>query len=300
MREIYGAIARHLRTGTPFAAATLVATRGAKASAIGTTLIVEADGSFYGDIGAGCHEGAIVERAVAALADGDAKAQMLRFDLDDEVLAGTGCGASLDIVLWRPERSFLPTAELAAEGLEDASFELEGVTIAIGRRLRLVIVGATALGAELTSLAHHADYAVTLVDPRPAFATLARQPDADELIVAWPDDAAPSRRFAEAAAIAIVSHDVKLDLPALRAALASSARYIGLLGNRRVQRARRAALRQEGYDEAQLARVHGPAGLDLGGTTDGQTALSILAEILAVERNRSGSPLGGGSGPIHP
>jgi xanthine dehydrogenase accessory factor len=300
MRETYGAIARRLRDGVPFAAATLVATRGAKASAIGTTLIVERDGSFFGDIGAGCHEGAIVERAVAMLASNDAKAEVLRFELDDEVLVGTGCGASLDVVLWRPGSDFAPTAERIAAGDEEARFELEGATIAFPRRARLVIVGATALAAELTAFAHRADYAVALVDPRPAFATRARQPDADELIVAWPNDGLAAKLFAEATAIAILSHDVKLDVPALHAALASGARYIGLLGNRRVQRARRAALREEGYDDAQLARIHGPTGLDLGGTTDGQTALSILAEILAVERNRSGAPLGITTGSIHP
>ncbi|HEY9084544.1 MAG TPA: XdhC family protein [Candidatus Tyrphobacter sp.] len=300
MREIFGTIARRLREPAAFVAATLIASRGAKASAIGTTLIVERDGSFCGDIGAGCHEAEIVERALEMLAHGGAKAQTLTFDLDDEVLAGTGCGASLDVALWMPERSFAPVAERIAAGEQDVLFALEGTTIVIPRRPRLAIVGATALAATLTLLAHRADYAVAIVDPRPAFATRARQPNADELIVAWPDDAAAAALFARVAAIAIVAHDVKLDLPALRTALASTAGYIGLLGNRRVQSARRAALREEGYDDAQLARIHGPAGLDLGGTTDGQTALSILAEMVAVLGRRSGSPLSRVSGPIHP
>lgn len=300
MREIYATIAQRLRNGGAFAAATLVAMRGAKASAIGTSLVVERDGSFHGDIGAGCHEGAIVERALAMLAAGDRRACVLTFDLDDELLAGTGCGASLDIALWRPAGEFAPVAQRIAEGSEGVSFELEGFTIAIAARPRLLIIGATALAAELTAIAHRADYVVSVVDPRPPFATRVRHPEADELIVAWPDDATISMRFAQAAAIAIVSHDVKLDMPALRAALASPAGYVGLLGNRRVQAARRAALRDEGSDDARLARIHGPAGLDIGGTTDGQTALSILAEILAVERERSGTPLGAGTGPIHP
>jgi xanthine dehydrogenase accessory factor len=300
VREIYGAIARRLHERERFAAATLVAARGAKASAIGTTLLVDADGSFAGDIGAGCHEGEIVERAAAMLAANERAPRLLTFDVDDEVLVGTGCGASLDVVVWRPDASFEETARAVATGERDVAFSLQGVTIEVPSRLLLVIVGATALAAELTRLARDCDYAVTIVDPRPAFATRARQPEADELVVAWPDDGAVTARLNEAAAIAILCHDVKLDVPALRAALAAPAGYIGLLGNRRVQAARRAALRTEGYDEMQLARIRGPAGLDLGGTTDGQTAVSILAEMLAVQRNRSAEPLSVSSGPIHP
>jgi xanthine dehydrogenase accessory factor len=300
MREIYANVARRLRDRVPFVAATLVATRGAKASAIGTTLLVDGDGSFAGDIGAGCHEGEIVERATAMLAADDPAPQLLTFDIDDEVLVGSGCGASLDIVVWRPSMDFEATASAIAAGRHDVTFSLEGVTVDIPRKERLVVVGATALAAELTTIARRCDYAVTVVDPRPAFATSDRHPEADRLVVAWPDDADVKTLMRAASAIAIVSHDVKLDVPALRVALASSAHYIGLLGNRRVQAARRAALLDEGFDEAQLARIRGPAGLDIGGTTDGQTALSILAEILAAARGRSATPLSRSDGPIHP
>lgn len=300
MRDIYGGIARRLRERVPFVVATLVAARGAKASAIGTSLVVDADGSFAGDIGAGCHEGELVERATAMLAAKASVAQRLSFDVDDEVMPGTGCGASLDVVVWRPQPEFEEVARAIASGEHDVRFALEGAAIEIPGKVRLVIVGATALAAELARFARECDYAVTIVDPRPAFATRARQPAADELIVAWPDDVAAATRLDEAAAVAILSHDVKLDLPALRAALGSPARYIGLLGNRRVQAARRAALREEGYDDAQLARIHGPAGLDIGGTTDGQTAVSILAEMIAMQRDRAAEPLSQSAGPIHP
>lgn len=300
MREIYGEIARRLRAKEPFAVATLIAAREARASAVGTSLVVAPDGSFAGDIGAGCHEGTIIERAVKALSHPATMVPVtMRFDLDDEVLAGTGCGASLDVVLWMPSSDFAEPAEAIASGLRDVTFGLAGATIAVARRARLVIVGATALAAQLTTVAHAADFIVTIIDPRPPFAAAARHPNADELLVVWPDDPVAVARMDEAGAIVVLSHDVKLDLPALRAALGTLASYIGLLGNRRVQRARREALREQGYDAAQLVRIFGPAGLDLGATTDGQTALSILAEIVAITRGRFGGPLSSSSGAIH-
>jgi len=299
VREIYGTIARRLRDEEPFAVATLIATRGAKASAVGTSLVVDADGSFAGDIGAGCHEGTIVERALAMLGESSTAPVRLPFELDDELLAGTGCGASLDVVVWRPQRAFEETAQAIAAGERDVTFDLDGETIVVGRRPRLLIVGATALAAELTALAQRADYVVTVVDPRPPFATRERHPTADELLLTWPDDPVAVARAQEAVAIAVVSHDLKLDLPALRTALGSLAAYVGLLGNRRVQAARRAALLAEGYERVQIARIRGPAGLDLGGVTDGETAVSILAEMIAVQRERSGEPLSRGNGPIH-
>lgn len=299
MREIYGEIARRLRAKEPLAVATLIAAREARASAVGTSLVVAPNGSFSGDIGAGCHEGTIVERGVEILERAPLAPVTMRFDLDDEVLAGSGCGASLDVVLWVPTDDFAEPAEAIAQGARDVTFELAGATIAIARRPRLVVVGATALAAQLTTMARAADFVVTIVDPRPPFATAARHPNADELLVVWPDDPVAVARMEEAVAIVVLSHDVKLDLPALRGALGTLAAYVGLLGNRRVQRARREALRAEGYDATQLARIFGPTGLDLGATTDGQTALSILAEIVAVQQGRSGLPLSASSGPIH-
>lgn len=298
MREVYGAIARALRDRRQIAVATLVAVRGAKTATVGTSLVVESDGSFLGDIGAGCHEGAIIERALEAIAQGGSP-RMLTFELDDEVLAGSGCGASLDVVLWLPPAEFEETADALAAGARDVSWTLEGTRIEISRRRRLAIIGATALARELTALAQRADYAVTIIDPRPPFATRSRHPQADEILVVWPDDPAARARLDEAGAIVVLSHDAKLDLPALRAALASPAGYIALLGNRRVQAARRETLRGEGYDQRQLERIHGPAGLDLGASTDGQTAVAILAEMIAVEHKRSAVSLTRTAGPIH-
>ncbi|MGA8534951.1 MAG: XdhC family protein, partial [Candidatus Tumulicola sp.] len=134
--------------------------------------------------------------------------------------------------------------------------------------------------------------------PRPTFATEERIPDASEIVRAWPDDYLP-RALSERTPIVMLSHDPKFDLAGLRCALASNAPYIGLLGSRRSQAARRASLRTAGFDERALARIHGPAGLQLGGTSVAETALSIMAEIAAVRYGGDGTPLSLGRGPIH-
>ena len=145
-----------------------------------------------------------------------------------------------------------------------------------GRQRRLLIVGATQLAA------HYAPRA-RLRFPRyrrrsrSAFATKRRQPHADRLLVGWPDDVL-SARLTQTDAVVTLAHDVKIDLPALRCALASRVPYIGALGSRRSHRARLEALQSLGYPEDQLARIHGPTGLDVGAITEAQIACSIVAE----------------------
>ncbi|HYL27839.1 MAG TPA: XdhC family protein, partial [Candidatus Nitrosotalea sp.] len=163
---------------------------------------------------------------------------------------------------------------------------------------RLILVGATAVAAELAMLARRLDYDTIVIDPRPSYATADRIPDATEILRAWPDDVLPNLLSA-ATPIVVLSHDAKFDLPALRCALQSNAPYIGLLGSRRSQAARRATLGEEGFDESALARIHGPVGLDLGGVTVAETALSILAEIVADHRGGEGAPLRAAGGAIH-
>jgi xanthine dehydrogenase accessory factor len=147
-------------------------------------------------------------------------------------------------------------------------------------------------------MAHTLDYFVTVVDPRPVFATNDRIPDADKLVVEWPDAYLP-RILTDKTAVVVLSHDPKFDVPALICALESRAPYIGLLGSRRSQEARRQSLRALRFNEEQLARIHGPVGLDLGGVTTGEIALSVLAQIAASRNGRSGTPLDVLGGPIH-
>ena len=128
-------------------------------------------------------------------------------------------------------------------------------------------------------------------DARARFATRERIPSADELLVAWPEEAVEQVQPDLGTAIVVLTHDDKFDLPMLRAALASDAFYVGALGSRRNQERRRGLLRDAGVSEAELERISGPCGLDVGAESPAETALSMLAEILAARAGRSGGRL---------
>jgi xanthine dehydrogenase accessory factor len=165
---------------------------------------------------------------------------------------------------------------------------------------RLIIVGAVDFAAQLSEIAALADWRSFVVDPRGRFATPERFPAAERVVVAWPQEAfAQLDPIDRATAIAVLTHDPKLDDAALSAALASDAGYIGAMGSRRAQAIRRERLLAAGIDEAQLHRVSAPIGLDLGALTAAETALSIMGEIIAVRRGHSGSRLIEARGRIH-
>jgi xanthine dehydrogenase accessory factor len=149
----------------------------------------------------------------------------------------------------------------------------------------LTIVGAVHIAAPLVTMARELGFYVRLVDARRTFATRDRFPDVDELLVAWPKDALTATYLRPDDAVVVLTHDSKFDVPALEAALRSPVGYIGLLGSATTQAKRHSALREKGFDHEDLARIHGPVGLDLGGRQPAEIALAILAEIVA-ERNR--------------
>jgi xanthine dehydrogenase accessory factor len=306
VRDVFAAVARWDAEAVPYALATLIEVRNAAPAPLGASLAVTVDGKLSGDIGAGCYEGEIVEAAMATAGDG--KQRVLEIDLtdDDLISGGNGCGGFLVVVTWRPFASFRATAQSIATGRTDVSFpvryELAGRSLEfiahVPARSDLIVVGGTMLAQELASIGTRLDFRTIVVDPRPAFATAARLPAVDEIVVAWPEDVLPKMLSADTPLV-VISHDPKLDLPALRAGLLSVAPYIGLLGSRRAQLGRRAALRADGFDDVALGRIHGPVGLDLGGVSMAETAVSILGEIVADARGRDGGPLLRREGTIH-
>jgi xanthine dehydrogenase accessory factor len=153
---------------------------------------------------------------------------------------------------------------------------------------RLFVYGAVDTAEALCRGAKLLGWTAVVADARGAFATRERIPSADELIVAWPEEAFAQVAPDHQTAIVVLTHDDKFDEPALRAALASEAFYIGALGSRRNQERRRGRLLEAGVAEADLDRIMGPCGLDIGADTQEETALSILAEILAVRARRTG------------
>src|ERR1700676_4918846 len=161
------------------------------------------------------------------------------------------------------------------------------------RPAHLIIVGAIHIAIPLHRLPKVMGYQVTIVDARAKFATKERFPEADELIVAWPDQAIARLAIDNSSYVVILTHDPKFDLPALRSVLTRDAGFIGAIGSRKTNQNRFDALRAEGFTEEQLSRVHGPIGLDLGGRGAEETALGILAEITAVRFGGSGSSMRG-------
>ena len=151
---------------------------------------------------------------------------------------------------------------------------------------RLVIVGATHVAAALVPLARRLGYRTIVADGRAAFLTLERFPEADALIPAWPEEAFERIGLDRTCYVCVLSHDPKFDEPALRLALRSPAAYIGALGSRKTQAERRERLAAEGFTGDDIARIHGPIGLDLGGRAPAETALAILAEMTRVRYGR--------------
>jgi xanthine dehydrogenase accessory factor len=152
----------------------------------------------------------------------------------------------------------------------------------------LVVVGGAHVSIALTTLAKALGYRTIVVDPRKAFGTEARFPHVDQLIQEWPDEALQQIGLTRSTAVAMLTHDPKLDDPALKVALPSAAFYVGALGSQKTQAKRRERLLAEGMTAAQLARLHGPIGLDLGGRTPEEVALAIMAEIVAARNGRPG------------
>lgn len=164
---------------------------------------------------------------------------------------------------------------------------------------RMYVFGAIDFAAAMCQLGTFAGFAVTVVDARAVFATRARFPDADNVVVAWPHEFLRTARVDERTVIAVLTHDEKFDIPLLEQALRTTAVYVGALGSRATHNRRVQLLRDRGVTEAELDRLHSPIGLDLGARDPAETAVSILAEVLKVSRRTTGHELRRLSGPIH-
>jgi len=158
-------------------------------------------------------------------------------------------------------------------------------------RPRLVVVGAVEVARSLVRLAHELGFETVVIDGRASFATPERFPDVDVLIIGWPDEVADEIGLGPNDAVAVLTHDVKFDEPAIVEALRRGCRYVGAVGSKKTQGDRRARLLEAGVTPEQLAQLRGPVGLDLGGRAPAETALAILAEIVAERYGGSGVPL---------
>ncbi|MGZ9276738.1 MAG: XdhC family protein [Candidatus Limnocylindrales bacterium] len=206
---------------------------------------------------------------------------------DDGRLEGTLGDAALDAQLVEQagdalRRGLSRTVELGGRSLFVEVFPV---------RPRLVMVGAVEVARVLVRLARELGYETVVVDGRTSFATPERFPDVDRLVVGWPDEVADEIGLGPNDAVAVLSHDVKFDEPAIVEALRRGCRYVGAVGSRKTQADRRQRLLDAGVTPEALARLRGPVGLDLGGRAPSETALAILAEIVAERYGGSGVPM---------
>lgn len=317
MRELADAIQRWRARGDRVALATVVATRRSAPRPVGSKLVVSEAGELLGSVSGGCVESDVALQAAEVIAEGTPR--LLTYGIDDEQAWSIGlpCGGEIDVFVERFEGELngspgvtltVLEGEHAGErrvvpldGVERGPsrvLELDGEAVfadVIGPPPSLVVVGATDTAEELCRAAKALGWRTTVIDPRPALVTRERLPSPDELVTAWPDELGADADTA----VVVLTHEERLDVPALNAALASPAFYIGAIGSRRTQAKRRERLLDAGLTDEQLDRLAGPAGLDLGAHTPAETAVSILAEVLAVREGRSGGRLVERSGPIH-
>lgn len=237
--------------------------------------------------------------ALIEVARGDERAVLFT------VLDGEARGAKLLVRLDRGEQlgeGPPGLAELAGSVRRSGIVEHEGVRVfadVFGPPPRLVVVGAVDTGEALCAAARALGWHTVCVDARARFATAERVPSAERIVVAWPDEALAEIGLDRDTAVAVLTHDEKFDVPALAAALRSEAFYVAALGSRVAQEARRERLLAAGVTEEQLARLHGPAGLDVGAESPAETAVSIIAEALAIRSGRGGGPLRTSPARIH-
>ncbi|MCT8330481.1 XdhC family protein [Albidovulum sediminis] len=309
------ALAWH-RAGRGAALATVMETWGSAPRPTGSQLAVSGGGEMMGSVSGGCVEGAVVEEALAALADG--RPRVLTFGVsDDEAFAvGLACGGRISVLV-EPVGAAMPEAMLAElvaararrepvayvvdldswdrrlvapepslsdrfrsdkSGVEDGSF------IAIHNPpLRLAVVGAVHIAQALVPMARACGYDCLVIDPREAFGSPARFPG-ERLSHDWPDEALAAFGLDARTAVVTLTHDAKLDDPAIRAALGSGAFYLGCLGSTRTHAKRVARLEEAGFGAEAMARIHAPVGLDIGAKSPAEIAVSIMGEITKVLR----------------
>lgn len=296
--------------------ATVVETWGSAPRRTGAQLVIAGDGEMQGSVSGGCVEGAVVLEATDALEKGTQRLLEYGVSDDDAFAVGLACGGTIRILV-EPVGPVLPAEvlrdltlaragrepvayvaslttgarSLAREGYADrfardqSGFEEEGeVFVGIHNPpLRLVIVGAVHIAQALVPMARIAGYDPVIVDPRAAFGSEARFPG-ERILADWPDEALQSVGVDSRTAVVLLTHDPKLDDPALLIALRSNAFYIGALGSRRTHAARHKRLAAAGVEPHQLGRIHGPIGLDIGASGPPEIAVSILSQMIQALR----------------
>jgi len=313
------ALAWH-RAGQGAALATVVETWGSAPRPVGSQLAISGAAGIAGSVSGGCVEGAVVAEALEAIEDG--RPRMLDFGVsDDEAFAvGLACGGRIRVLVepvggaqgiagslladlaaaraarravallvdtdsWQRRLAEAPGDDALAARFRSDKSGFEGALF-VGLHnppLRMVVVGAVHIAQPLMRMARLAGYDATLVDPREAFASEARFPG-ERLVTDWPDEALEELGLDARTAVVTLTHDPKLDDPAIMAALRAPVFYLGCLGSTRTHAKRVARLTEAGFTEAEIGRIHAPVGLDIGARSPAEIAVAVLAEVTQALR----------------
>ena len=302
--------------GRQVALATVVETWGSAPRRVGAQLVISGDAEMQGSVSGGCVEGAVVVEALDALEDGQSRILEYGVSDGDAFAVGLACGGTIRILV-EPVGAGLPVAMLeqlvaaraartpvayvvntttwdrtltsdghhARFARDRSGFEEDGATfVAIHNPpLRLAIVGAVHIAQALVPMARIAGFDPVVIDPRGAFGSEARFPG-ERLINDWPDEALAEVGLDTRTALVLLTHDPKLDDPALHLGLTSGAFYIGALGSTRTHAKRVERCAEAGFADDQIARIKGPIGLDIGAASPQEIAVSILAEMIQTLR----------------
>ncbi len=309
------ALAWH-REGVGAVLATVVQTWGSAPRRVGSQLVIGGDGRIEGSVSGGCVEGAVIVEALESLEEGTHRVLEFGVSDDDAFAVGLACGGTIRVlvepvgpVLPEPLLADLVAARSGREAvayevnletgsrrllrdgypqrmrMDRSGFEEDGQTFVAVHNppLRLIVVGAVHIAQALVPMARIAGYDPVVIDPRDAFGSEARFPG-ETILQDWPDEAVARLGLDARTALVLLTHDPKLDDPALKAGLASGVFYIGALGSTRTHAKRVERMTQAGFSGEQIACIHGPVGLNIGAAGPAEIAVSILAQMTQVLR----------------
>lgn len=302
-----------IRAGKGAALATVIDTWGSAPRRVGAQMVVSSQGEMEGSVSGGCVEGAVVLEAIEALEEGESKLLEYGVSDGDAFAVGLACGGTIRLLVEPVGAGGMPLemleALVAARGArtpaayvsaldgsarslvteghaerfrkDRSGIEEDGATfVAIHNPpLRLVVVGAVHIAQALVPMARIAGFDPVVIDPREAFGSAARFPEA-RVINDWPDAALKDAGVDTRTALVLLTHDPKLDDPALHVGLRSGAFYIGALGSKRTHAGRVERMHEAGFETEAIARINGPVGLDIGAAGPAEIAVSILAQMI--------------------
>jgi xanthine dehydrogenase accessory factor len=308
--------------GREAALATVVKVIGSAPRGVGARMAVSADGAIAGSVSGGCVEGDVVEHARAVLRSGEP--ELRRYGISDEqgMEVGLMCGGTIEVLVEAvrgPTASLIGLFTALVEAGEPVAREIQVDGPEMGTRRvvpdsadlatstatgvvydrapqppRVWIVGAGHVAEHVAVFAARSGFTPLVVDPRRLFAEQPRL-EGLEVIADWPDRAFAAHGLRSDDAVVVLSHDPKIDEPAITAALGADVAYVGAIGSRKAQADRRARLRAAGMSDDRLVRLRAPIGLDLGGREPAEIALAIVAELVAARHGGSGGALSGGA-----